>query len=1039
MSLAIEMLLGCLFVNSTTFSAYIFLVIAIIYAVGMLFYEINNKLRIVYIILSLLCALVFFVTGAIRYNVYLGDRNYIDRIEEGDTITFQGRLAKKEKKTTSYYLYFNNIITNDQVFDSNETIILQSDSDDLPIGSTIVVDGKKEKWNVARNEGNFDEKSYYNSVGSLMKVKGTFEVMEEPLLGVGEFFYCVRENIKQAYISNLPGEEAGIISAMVLGDKSELDSDTKDLFKLSGLAHILAISGLHISIVGMSIYRLLRKRGTPFGVAGVMSSVLVILYGILTFGGVSTIRAIVMFLIMILADILGEGYDSLSAIGTSMIYVLIMYPYTVDSAGFVFSFGAVIGIAVVVNPLVSLYDRYCRMRYLYQGRNHINKVDNKVGVFYNGTFLSRFICGFKAGSSNPYGLRDGGCKRNESKIGECKASEPRNISCKASGYKTSIKERMFKALLSGVLIQLVTLPIVCIFYYEIPTYVVLLNCLVIPLLGMLLGTSLAGGIAVALGGLLLCDVFVAGTSYGSDFVSEVVFNGGIIEYLGNLLGRFMELLGEGILWISHFIVYLYEMLAYYSLQLPFSRIVTGVPDIIKVILYYLVLVLVSKFILYKYEDMEKIFDAKESRLYNGNCKGLSERKEAQLYSSNSMKLFERNEDFAMSSNYDEKMCSGVIMSKIFCAISGFIRDKRCLIICGVMLSASVIFIISNHNYDDFEMDMVDVGQGDGIFVAGDNNYFFDGGSTDVKNVGTYRILPFLKYKGIDHIDYWFVSHVDSDHISGLIEALDAGYSISNIVVDKYMLEEENYRDIDILANDNDVNMIVMKKGDVVAEDNLKLLCVFAGSDEIGDINGNSLGILGEYIEGDRNVKFFIGGDMTVDSEKCLLGNVSERGGDSLGYDTSTSSGDYLNHDTSISSEESINHDSLTDSVDSCYGDTYKNSRNSLYKGDSKSFDGLLEYPTNASRDELRDMLSDVDILKLSHHGSKSSSSEEFLKMLSPKISLISAGVNNRYHHPSKEVVSRLDDLGIPHMCTQDHGRLQIYLDEEGVNVVGYLR
>lgn len=928
MSLAIEMLLGCLFVNSTTFSAYIFLVIAIIYAVGMLFYEINNKLRIVYIILSLLCALVFFVTGAIRYNVYLGDRNYIDRIEEGENVTFQGRLAKKEKKTTSYYLYFNNIITNDQVFDSNETIILQSDSDDLPIGSTIVVDGKKEKWNIARNEGNFDEKSYYNSVGSLMKVKGTFEVMEEPLLGVGEFFYCVRENIKQAYISNLPGEEAGIISAMVLGDKSELDSDTKDLFKLSGLAHILAISGLHISIVGMSIYRLLRKRGTPFGVAGVVSSALVILYGMLTFGGVSTIRAVVMFLIMILADILGEGYDSLSAIGASMIYVLIMYPYTVNSAGFVFSFGAVIGIAVVVNPLVSLYDRYCRMRYLYQGRNHINKVDNKVGVFYNGTFLSRFICGFKAGSSKSGGLR-------------------------ASVYKPSVKERMFKALLSGVLIQLVTLPIVCIFYYEIPTYVVLLNCLVIPLLGVLLGTSLAGGIAVALG----------------------AFLSGVLLALGLCLGKFFDFVGTILLWASHFVIYLYEMLAYYSLQLPFSRIVTGVPDISKVVIYYLVLVPVSKFILYKYEDIEKIFEAKESRLYNGNCKGLSERKEAQLYNSNSMKLFERNENFAMSSNYDEKMCSGVIMSKIFYAISGFIRDKRCLIICGVMLSASVLFITSNHNYDDFEMDMVDVGQGDGILVVGDNNYFFDGGSTDVKNVGTYRILPFLKYKGIDHIDYWFVSHVDSDHISGLIEALDAGYSISNIVVDKYMLDEDNYRDIENLANDNDVNVIVMKKGDVVAEDNLKLLCVFAGSDEIDDINGNSLGILGEYIEGDRNVKFFIGGDMTVDSEKCLLKDASAE----TGY--------------CIRGEQTTGYEEL----------------------------------------------SNIDILKASHHGSKSSSCEEFLKMLSPKISLISAGVNNRYHHPSNEVIERLDELGIPHMCTQDYGRLHLYIDNSGVKVDGFLR
>lgn len=963
------MLLGCLFVNSTTFSAYIFLAIAIIYAIGMLFYEINNKLRIVYIILSLLCAFVFFVTGAIRYNVYLDDRDYIDRIEEGDAITFQGRLAKKEKKTTSYYLYFNNIITNDQALDSDEAIILQSDSDDLPIGATIVVDGKKEKWNVARNEGNFDEKSYYNSVGTLMKVTGTAEVMEEPLLGVGEFFYCVRENIKQAYISNLPGEEAGIISAMVLGDKSELDSDTKDLFKLSGLAHILAISGLHISIVGMSIYRLLRKRGTPFGVAGVVSSVLVILYGILTFGGVSTIRAIVMFLIMILADILGEGYDSLSAIGTAMIYVLIMYPYTVDSAGFVFSFGAVIGIAVVVNPLVSLYDRYCRMRYLYQGRNHINKVDNKVGVFYNGAFLSRLICGFKAGSSKHGGLRDG-------------SSDPGGL--RASGYKTSIKERMCKAILGGILIQLVTLPIVCSLYYEIPTYVVLLNCLVIPLLGVLLGTSLAGGIAATLGGLLLFDVFVTGTSYGSDFVSEVVFNGGIIEYLGNLLGRFMELLGEGILWISHFIVYLYEMLAYYSLQLPMARIVTGAPDIIKVIFYYLVLLLVSRFLLYKYEDMEAVFEKKENQLYNNNGKKLFESKRY-LSGENCQKNYlgkneKKNSDYICKNNnrgfvaqpsaYRNKKTQDIIT-----IILQYIRSKIYFLACLAVIFTSVLFITNNYNCDDFEMDMVDVGQGDGILVAGDNNYFFDGGSTDVKNVGTYRILPFLKYKGISHIDYWFISHVDSDHISGLLDALESGYSIDNIVVDKYMLSEENFHDIESLANEQGVEIVVMNKGDVVEDDNLKFTCVFAGSDEIDDINGNSLAILGEYKEDDSDIRFFIGGDMTVDSEKCLLGDASEE----TGY--------------CIRGEQTTGYEEL----------------------------------------------SNIDILKVSHHGSKSSSSEEFLKLLSPKMSIISAGVNNRYHHPSKEVVSRLDELGIPHMCTQDYGRLQLYLDDSGVKVNGFLR
>ena len=872
------MLLGCLFINDNL-NGPIIIVVGITFLIGLIIYEINNRLRVIYIILSLLVFISSFLIGSVRYNHYLRDRDYYNQIEEGQIVRFQGELAKKEKKTTSYYLYFNSIINEDMVLDSSATIILQSDSDALPIGATALVEGKKEKWNVARNEGNFDEKSYYNSVGTLMKVKGTAEVMEEPLVGVGELLYCVRENVKQTFISNLPGEEGGIVSAMTLGDKSELDAEVKDLFKLSGLAHILAISGLHISIVGMSIYRMMRKKGTPFGVAGVISSVIVVLYGMLTFGGVSTIRAVVMFLVMILADIMGEGYDSLSAIGAAMIYVLTMYPYSVDSVGFVFSFGSVTGIAVVVNPLVTLYDRFCRLRFVYSGGNRVSKA----GVLTNSAFLSRFISRFKSGGSKNSGLKAGDFKHNEYEA----------VVSKTSGYKPKVKERIFKALLSGILIQIVTLPIVCTFYYEIPTYVVLLNCLVIPLLGALLGISLIGGVSL-----------VVGAALAGVFLIETLF-----DCIGNIL-----------LWGAHIIVYLYEMLAYFSLQLPVSRIVTGTPDIIKVILYYLVLLLVSRFLLYKYEDMGRIFEAKEMQLRNGN-------------------------------------------------------DKRYLILCLALLSAGVLLITNNCNCDDFEMDMIDVGQGDGILVAGDNKYFFDGGSTDVKNVGTYRILPFLKYKGVSHIDYWFISHVDSDHISGLLDALESGYSIDNIVIDKYMLSEENFKEIESLANEQGVEIIVMDKGDFVSEDNLKFACVFAGSDEIDDINGNSLAILGEYKVDDSDIRFFIGGDMTVDSEKCLLSDASEESGDSS------------------------------------------------------------EYPNG----ELRDILSNIGILKVSHHGSKSSSSEEFLKLLSPKMSIISAGVNNRYHHPSKEVVSRLDELGIPHMCTQDYGRLHIYLDESDVKVAGFLR
>ncbi len=63
-------------------------------------------------------------------------------------------------------------------------------------------------------------------------------------------------------------------------------------------------------------------------------------------------------------------------------------------------------------------------------------------------------------------------------------------------------------------------------------------------------------------------------------------------------------------------------------------------------------------------------------------------------------------------------------------------------------------------------------------------------------------------------------------------------------------------------------------------------------------------------------------------------------------------------------------------------------------------------------------IANIDVLKLGHHGSNTSSSEAFLTYTAPKLALISAGRDNRYGHPHPEVIARLTALGIPYVSTQ---------------------
>ena len=77
-------------------------------------------------------------------------------------------------------------------------------------------------------------------------------------------------------------------------------------------------------------------------------------------------------------------------------------------------------------------------------------------------------------------------------------------------------------------------------------------------------------------------------------------------------------------------------------------------------------------------------------------------------------------------------------------------------------------------------------------------------------------------------------------------------------------------------------------------------------------------------------------------------------------------------------------------------------------------------------------LKDIDIIKLGHHGSKTSSSETFLNVVNPSIAIISSGRNNKFNHPNKETIDTLEKLNIEYYNTQTSGTLSFKISDSGV-------
>ena len=125
-----------------------------------------------------------------------------------------------------------------------------------------------------------------------------------------------------------------------------------------------------------------------------------------------------------------------------------------------------------------------------------------------------------------------------------------------------------------------------------------------------------------------------------------------------------------------------------------------------------------------------------------------------------------------------------------------------------------------------EVTMLDVGQGDCICVQGPKhqNYLIDGGSSDVKEIGKYRIEPFLKSRGIAQLDYVFLSHGDLDHMNGIEELLmrqDVGVRIRNLVVPGKQYWDERILKIITMAKMYGTDVKEMEYGTELKEGEMK--------------------------------------------------------------------------------------------------------------------------------------------------------------------------------------------------------------------------
>lgn len=282
----------------------------------------------------------------------------VGSLEASEKLTVTGQVYKKDNQTIylqdiSVHLDSQAGISRQNISCKDNLICKLTETDNILLGSYVTLEGSFAPFSPATNPGEFDALTYYQSIGvggrlSRAKVLES----EKDYWPVREFLYGLRLKLEERLYRALPESQAGILCALLLGEKDRLDDQVEELYRRNGILHILSISSLHITILGMSLYGLLRRLRVPVWASALAGCVLLLLYGALTGFGLSACRAIGMYVIRMLGEVIGRTYDMLTALGVVAVVMVFSNPWYLNHSGFLLSFSSVLGIGVLCPALV---------------------------------------------------------------------------------------------------------------------------------------------------------------------------------------------------------------------------------------------------------------------------------------------------------------------------------------------------------------------------------------------------------------------------------------------------------------------------------------------------------------------------------------------------------------------------------------------------------------------------------------------------------------------------------------------------------------
>ena len=235
--------------------------------------------------------------------------------------------------------------------DIKACVTFYTEAYNIEIGDGISVLGKAKELN---DSYKFPTKTYYKSKNIFLQLNKVYKLnyKENNRFSIKKTLFKYREHILATINRNMDSRYSGIMTAMLFGDKAGLESTDKTLMYRAGIGHIMAVSGVHLSVVCSFIWLIISRvsmnKYLRFGLLVISVFSFVILSGMSN----SVIRAAIMILIVYGAEMFRRKSDAFNSLGIAVIILTITSPFVVRDASFLLSVTGVFGIGVVAPKII---------------------------------------------------------------------------------------------------------------------------------------------------------------------------------------------------------------------------------------------------------------------------------------------------------------------------------------------------------------------------------------------------------------------------------------------------------------------------------------------------------------------------------------------------------------------------------------------------------------------------------------------------------------------------------------------------------------